>query len=245
MLAMMIPFVAAPGKSQGQGQGANPNSAGSIVQKMLAAYGSRWASGEITDWIADGKITYFNTAGEGPTFDVTLAHKGKSQIQRLVKQPGAEVRVGSDGSRSWDSLNGWFVAEAQGQAQRLIESQTIRSIPALLNYQTEGLTLLDAGKSGNVQLIEAEARNGRKTRYSIDDETSRVTKLEFITGQMKDALGNVVAATESFVFSDYRQVQGLLTPFKTERYINGIKAEEIQLSSVRYNASVKDDAFQP
>ena len=37
----------------------------------------------------------------------------------------------------------------------------------------------------------------------------------------------------------------MLTPFKIERYINNLKYEDTQFASVRYNASVPDDALRP
>jgi hypothetical protein len=126
-----------------------------------------------------------------------------------------------------------------------IESQTVRSVQTLLNYQSLGLTLRNTGQTGKAQLIEFEDASGRKTTFSIDEDTFTISKLEFVQGQTKDAFGNPASITERFVFSDNRLVQGLLTPFKTERYVNGIKAEEVRLSSVAYNASVKDDAFRP
>ena len=45
--------------------------------------------------------------------------------------------------------------------------------------------------------------------------------------------------------SDFRKIQGLLTPFHVERFINGFKAEEMQFNSVSYNTSVNDDVFRP
>lgn len=50
---------------------------------------------------------------------------------------------------------------------------------------------------------------------------------------------------EAFEYSDFRVVDGIPTPFKTVRYVSGIKTEEMQFNSVRYNAGVKDDSFRP
>ena len=220
--------------------------AAGVVQRALAAHGPKWVTGEIADWVAEGKMTYFNAKGPQAAFDVTVTRKGKSQMQRVVRQPAGEVRVGSDGTRTWDSLGGFFTLKAQGRALQFLESQTARSVQTLFNYQAEGLTLRDLGQSANTRVIEAEDKAGRKTSYFVDDATSVVTRLEFVTGEAKDPFsGRMVPNTDSYVLSEYRTVQAVLTPFRIERYINGIKAEEMQFSSVRYNASVKDDAFKP
>jgi hypothetical protein len=64
------------------------------MQRVLAAHGQQWATGTVADWTAHGSITYFTVAGPGPTFDLTLVRKGPSQVQRIVKQSGLEVRLG-------------------------------------------------------------------------------------------------------------------------------------------------------
>src|SRR3982751_2804755 len=55
--------------------------AAGVVERALGAHGARWAAGEIADWVAEGKITYFNASGPHVTFDVTVSRKGKSQVQ--------------------------------------------------------------------------------------------------------------------------------------------------------------------
>ena len=84
-----------------------------------------------------------------------------------------------------------------------------------------------------------------KTSYFVDDTGARVTRLEFVIGETSDLFGKTVSNVEAWVFSDFRVVQGVLTPFKIERYLNDTRIEETQFTSVRYNASVKDDAFKP
>jgi hypothetical protein len=220
--------------------------AGLAVQRGLAAHGPRLISGEIADFVGEGKITYFNVQGPQATFEMTLTRKGKGQILHVVKQQAGELRQGSDGTRTWNSFGGWFTASAQGHALYFLESQTVRSVQTLLNHQAEGLSIRHRGKSGKAGVVEAEDRRGRKTTYFIDDDTSLVTKLEFVTGERKDAFGGAaISVTDTYVFSDYRRIDGILTPFKIERFIGGIKSEEMQFASVRYNASVKDDAFKP
>ena len=121
-----------------------------LVDRALPVYGNALISGEIQDWIAEGKLTYFTMKGPKATFDVILLRRGKTKVQRIIKQPTAELRQGSDGTKSWDSLNGWFVSTARGRSLYFIESQTLRSIQTLFNYRTQGLTQCnDAASSQN------------------------------------------------------------------------------------------------
>ncbi len=63
-------------------------------------------------------------------------------------------------------------------------------------------------------------------------------------GQGKDPFsGKVVDITDQYFFSGYRSVQGLLTPFKIERFSNGTKTEEMVFTAVKYNTGLKDQDF--
>jgi len=215
------------------------------VARAVAKYGAQWASGGVADWTAEGTVTMFGVDGPKATFNMTLMRKGSAQVQRIIKEPGVEIRQGSDGSRTWESFGGSFVPVAQGHALRFLESQTVRSIQQLLQNAPQ-LQLRDVALTSNEHVIEAQDTQGRKTRYSIDAFTSTITKLEFVTGQSTDPFsGRTVFNVETYLFSDYRVVNGLLTPFTIGRYIDGIKAEEMRFSSIRYNASPADSAFRP
>jgi hypothetical protein len=219
-----------------------------VVQRARAAHGGGNAIRDVTDSIAEGRITYFRGTGSQPqeaTFDMTLLLKGDAQVQRIVRQPAGEVRQGSNGSRTWNSFGGNAPAAA-GASLRFIESQTARSVSNLLDYDRRGSTLHDRGTKDNSSVVEVQDRAGRKTAYSIDSGTSVVTRMEFDAGQARDMLsGRSVPVQESYVFSDFRTVKGVLTPFKIERFVQGTKLEEMQFTSIRHNASVPDDAFRP
>jgi hypothetical protein len=219
-----------------------------MIARVLAAYGPQWVSGQVQDSVAEGRLTYFTADGSPPvSFDMTLLRKGDRRVQRVVKQDAVSIREGSNGTGYWLSA-GAFTGPAAGHTLQFIESQTVRSVTSLLNYQDLGLALrgigIGAGNRGRV--LEAKDREGRTTSYHIDDATSTVFEIEFVTGQSKDAFSQALGPdVESYRFSDFRKVQGLLTPFRVERYINGFKAEEMQFNSVSYNTSVNDDVFRP
>jgi hypothetical protein len=213
-----------------------PGSAVAAVARALANYGPGLVSGAIQDWIGEGTVTLFGLSGPKGTFPLTVLRKGNGQIQRIINQGTSIQKQGSDGTAAWDSVDG-FRTVAQGRTQLFLEGQTTRSILALLNYQGLGLTLNDLGSNGQSQAIEASDGGGRKTKYTVDLTAAVITEVEFSIP--------APVMTDKSVFSDYRRVQGILTPFKTVRFVDGIKVEEMQFTSVRYNASVKDSDFKP
>src|SRR5262245_5245715 len=166
-----------------QGPSAEPAAA---VQRALSAYGRQWAAGELVDSISEGKLLVFTPEGVKATFDVTVFRKGTGLVQRVIKQPAGELKQGTDGTNSWEAIPGFYTPSAQGRALQFIESQTNRSVQRLLNHQKEGLTLRDLGNQDKARLIEAEDRQGRRTTYSLDSDTNLITRLEFVTGQVKD-----------------------------------------------------------
>ena len=217
-----------------------------VIERALAVHGDGWITGRIVDSVSEGTLTWYTVDGPDPAFNMTLLAKGLRKVQRIVREPSADLQTGTDGTQTWHALSIGFWTIATGQALQFIESQTVRSIQHLFNYQAEGLILRDLGVINEDRVIEAEDRDGRRTGYFIDVMTSRITRLEFVVGQSTDPFsGRSLPNVDTSILSDFRVVQGMLTPFKIERYINNQKYEETRFTSVRYNASVPDDAFRP
>ena len=80
---------------------------------------------------------------------------------------------------------------------------------------------------------------------SVGDEVQAALLELLDAGTIRPIVGKTVPATESYVFSDFRSVEGVPTPFRIERYVDGLKIEETQFTTVRYNTSVKDEFFKP
>ena len=225
-----------------------------ILERAHTAHGGRWRTGEIVDWRCQGTITHFAVDGSQRTFDITLLRKGPQKVQSVVQQPAGEVRLGSDGIRSWHAIGG-FSAAAHGEVLDFIETNTTRSIQTLFNYQTAALTLSDVGKRARgpgvgpgrtVRVIQTEDSKGRKTRYLVDEASSIVTGLEIEIGRRRSALGrDLIPVTEVYAFSDFRNVQGVHTPFRIERFRSAIKVEEIRIATVNYNVGISDSTFKP
>jgi len=225
-------------------QGPSLDTAASLIDRAAAAYGRPWDTGGISDSVADGKMTFFDSKGSKASFDFSLLRKGNTRVQRIIRQPAGDLKQGTDGSSSWESILGFYTPAAQGHTLEFLESQTSRSVPRLLNYKKESLTLRDLGMKGPEHAIEAQDAKGKRTTYFIDPERHVIAKLEVVTGQRRDPFtGAMLPETDTYVFSDNRLIEGAVTPFKIERYSNGSKTEEMQLTAVRYNTGLKDTDF--
>ena len=197
----------------------------------------------IKDFQADGTISFFSNGSPQGSLPVSMVRMGDKHVQRLIKYPNGERRQGTDGMQTWDSLgNQWSVAK--GPSLDFFETHTVRGLPNLFEYQNVGSKLRDEGIRGIDRLISIEEGNGRVTSYLIDGLNSRVKRIEFVTGQAGDMFGSRrMPVVESYVFSDFRVVQGIWTPYRVEHYTNALKVDEMNFTSIRYNSNVKNDTF--
>jgi hypothetical protein len=230
------------------------------VNRAVQAYNNQWKGDNIKDWVGSGKIVIAGNT-KGP-LDFTMTVKQKDKVKRIVKTAdGSKLMMndGSDGKKSWHATGpfsgnatGPFSGSATGSIVHFIESNTTRAIARLFDDDN---VLSDKGKadkkhapeSASSEVIEVKHKNGNTTRYYIDNKSSLVTRLEFETGVFYTLLlsNKQYPALASFVFSDYRQVDGIPTPFKISVYSGLTQIEEMRFTSVQYNTGVKDEAFVP
>ncbi len=225
-----------------------------LVDQAAQAHGQGLGKMTIADWVGSGKITITGMVG-GPA-DFTLTVKDNKMVQRVVTGREANetvVRIGSDGKRNWQT-SGPFSAPAVGSVKFLIESQTTRSSSSLF-ANAEKYALRDLGpaphdsatESSLSRVIESTNEAGQITRYHIDNSTSLITRLEFDTGGFYTMLfgDQKYPLIASYLFSDYRSVNGVMMPFRIEVYQGLIKIEEMNFTSVEYNVGLSNSLFVP
>ena len=216
-----------------------------LVDAVHRAHGGLWDSQRTGDWKAEGTITLFNNDRAHRSFPLLLLRKGDERIQRCIYQEGGEIRQGSDGIKEWDSLNGQFFNRPAGKVKALIASRTRRSLQALFKHRKRGLRLQYRGSRDGDYLIEA-VKKGAATTYLIDISSLLVTAIEFEYGKGRDPFqGKAAPNTYRVEFADYQLVQGVLTPFRIARFINGIRFEEIRFDAVSYDLGLADASFTP
>jgi hypothetical protein len=216
-----------------------------VLQRAVDAHGGRQNMNAVADIVADGTVTFYSSGVAQAPLPVTVMRKADRLIQRTIKYAAGERRQGTNGIQTWDAFgHQWTIAA--GPALHFMETHTTRGLQNLFDFENRGSKLRDEGMRGAHRSLTVEEANGRATTYVIDAPTSRVTTVEFVSGQAGDMFGlRRVPIVESFVFSDFRRAQGVWTPYKIEHYSNGLKIEEMQFTSVRINTSPKDEVFHP
>jgi hypothetical protein len=214
------------------------------MERAEVVHGGRQTLLNIADSTAEGVFTRFSSDGEARSYPVTLFGKGASQVQRIIRQPGGDARQGADGLQTWDSFGGHYTA-AYGSGLSFLETHTVRSLRSLFDYQARGSRLKDLGIKDAHRVVEVEDGNGRATTYFLE-ASGRVAKIEFMhTLGVHMLTGKPMAVVESYQLSEYRTVQGVLTPMKIEHFSGGTRVDAMEFKSVRHNAALPDNTFRP
>jgi hypothetical protein len=100
----------------------------------------------------------------------------------------------------------------------------------------EGSAIAAQKPAEQVTIIDAQNRG--VTLY-FDINTHLPTKKTFSWRDPTDRLRNV----EDEVWDNYREVQGVMTPFSITRYYNGDMSNQRFLNTVKYNQGLKDSLF--
>lgn len=215
-----------------------------VLDRAAIAHGGRQNLKSVADSVSEGTFTTYTATGDKQAYPLTVLGKGDGKLQRIIKQPGGELRQGLDGTDTWDGFAGHHTA-VRGPTLSFLEAQTLRSVSKFFDYQARGARMRDGGMKEQNRVVEIEETNGRTTTYFLDP-SGRVAKMEFIVGQERNMLtGKLMPIVESYEFFDYRNVQGVLAPFTIGHLRNGLKLDVTELTSVRHNTGVANDVFRP
>jgi hypothetical protein len=242
-LGTQVPRPTLPQRGQQPPPPALAEAATAAIQRAMKAHGGENFK-NIADSVAEGTLTLYSMRGPYAQYSVTVWRKGQGRVQRSIRSSSGEQRQGTNGTRTWDTVAG-FVTAARGPALEFLETQTVRALPNLFEHQTRGSWLRDDGLRGADRVLTIEEINGRTTTYVINAATSVVTRVELVSDRVPDIFGRSLSILQAYVFSNFRFVQGIATPFTIEHFSNGIKVDEMAFTSVKYNTGVSDDVFLP
>jgi outer membrane lipoprotein-sorting protein len=236
-LAAVVVFV--PGLVRAQ-------TADEVVEKALTAMGGRAALGKLTSRTATGTISV-STPGGDVTGSVELYNKAPNKSRSVVKIDLSNFGVGQvlqdqrfDGTVGYaiDSLNG--NRDITGDQLEAMRATTFPS--PLLGYKEAGARVELTGKEKvgdkDAYVLRFTPKAGPASRIFLDAETYMLVKT-IITLNIPQ-LGTDVE--QSSLFSDYRDVDGVKTPFRVQS-VNQLQSLTITLTKVENNAPIPDSSF--
>jgi hypothetical protein len=186
------------------------------------------------DFLGEGTVTV--QTDDGPlAFGVRILRNGLRAQHIEFKQ--SDGKFSNIGAGPLDPIARRILA--------FLQTQYDRGLASLLQSETRDASVRDGGTKDGTQALVVLETDRNATRYVIDGAAYRITRFEFQRGRSPDRSGRQFPNLESYVFSDFRVVSGLATPFKVEHYINGTKQEEVQFASVQYVPANRDTAPGP
>ena len=225
-----------------------------LAQKAMAAMGGPAVIQNITDSVTIGTLTIHAPQGDmsAPT---TIKTKGNQELRIESRWPGgASARIVNRGKG--------VILHPDGHVQTLSLDNTFaerpRHIPALSLLAEQSNPRTEITAAGESSIAESAAdiislslptaptaeqarlfRESTRRSFHIDRQTCFVSRLEY---PLYPENGGPPAKA-AIVYSDYRNVSGVMVPFHQTTYIDGELDSDLVLSSVQFNVGLTDSDF--
>ena len=217
-----------------------------VVEKALTAMGGRAALGKLTSRTSRGTISV-STPGGDVMGTIELYNKAPNKSRSVVKIDLSNFGVGQvlqdqrfDGTVGYaiDSLNG--NRDITGDQLEAMRATTFPT--PLLGYKEAGARVELTGKEKvgdkDAYALRFTPKAGPASRIFLDAETYMLVKT-IITLNVPQ-LGTDVE--QSSLFSDYRDVDGVKTPFRVQS-VNQLQSLTITLTKIENNTPIPDSSF--
>jgi hypothetical protein len=221
-----------------------------VARQVIAAYGGEGAVyGVQRNGIIKTNLKLL--AGETPRDARATTRFIRSRNKKIAEDlvllelelPDTKYILGFDGQKTWAKHNGEPV-EPDEATIRAFRASHLHSYESLLRYKENEAKLEYVGnqKIGPLELdiIDLILPGGERTRYFISRKSLRILYLEYETRPKPDA----APVKYRFEFSDFRQIQFTLVPFRILVFENSKKIEERNLIEVAYNVQLEESAFK-
>ena len=215
-------------------------SAEDIVEKMIDAQGGRSALEKIEDTIMTGYMEMIQM-GLGGSLKTYQKEPNKLRMDATVQ--GAVVTHSFDGETAWmtNPLTGLTEEMPLVMAEDFIRSAQGNDV--LLDPKKFGITYTLKGK----ELVEGKEyfvlsqifSDGFKASFLIDAETFLMYKTKVTS---KNDLGE--EAEVETIFSDYKNIEGILIPHKIVTYQDGSEFMKMEITEVKFNTGLEDEWFK-
>lgn len=238
-LAAVLLLVAGVGITPSFAQNTDPQE---ILDRAIARLGGE-AFLAVTDMVAVGRFYQFQR-GE---------LSGGDEFRDLLKFPDRErTEFGKDGEviRINNGDRGWNVnTEEKSVEEQIPEQITLfrEELKVTLDYllrvvlPSSEATLQYVGRDmidfSRVDVLEIRDEDRTRISLYIDRSDGLILK------KSVRRLSNPQVFDE--VYSNYHEIDGVLTPLLVTRYTDGVKSMEIRYDSVAYNSGLEDALFLP
>lgn len=211
-----------------------PETAESVVQKIIAAHGTEQALREAQGLLFHGQIQAFMRKDHGK---VWILFRRPAQLRVVLQmEKSREDRLYLDGPGWRDSGKGFI--EVSGSPLEVMKFQAEHlDLPFRLlekKYQARFLEEITPEKPIKLVLTDSD---GIEITISVDPVrwVVRTVEREFMVNDQKVRLG--------VVYEEYRAVKGIQLPFRILNFVNGQAVGRTDFLSVQTNPFLPEDVF--
>lgn len=221
----------------------NSAKAQALIQSAIQALGGQ-AYLDIQDVTQEGRTYSFHLGtpdGVGVLFWRFYKYPDQERIELTKQRDVVDVFTGDDGAeitfKGTTSLDPKTLSSYLRRREYSLDWVLRKWIhePGIAFFY-EGSAIAAQKPAEQVTIIDAQNRG---VTLDFDVNTHLPIKKTFSWRDPSDRLRNV----EDEVWDNYREVQGVMTPFSITRYYNGDMSNQRFLNTVKYNQGLKDSLF--
>ncbi|HSN92785.1 MAG TPA: hypothetical protein VLS93_16250 [Anaeromyxobacteraceae bacterium] len=217
--------------------GATEPSAREVARRCVAAYGGTEAIARASGFVQEGTVTSLLHPGLTGRIGRAYRRPGRLRVEIVYPDRSGEIRVldGAEGWRDGAPASGPQLAAMVLHAARL-------DLPALL--AEKGRRIADRGtwkhEGKTLRVLAVEVGPGMEVEAGIDPESGRILR----SRSLASGKGREVEFVT--VYSEFREVGGVLFAFREGNWANGATTGETFLSRVEVVTAAEDAGlFRP
>jgi len=234
-------------KNQKNQKGGVTPSAEAVAEAAIITYGGRNALALVkVNGIEKANVLLPTTGGdkEGQlTTRFVRKEKSAQDFKRidLTIPDGDSLSLGFNGVKIWATLSNLAI-EPRPEAAKTFQASMIHNYEALLRYREDG-SKLELQPNQTLKGLECYVvlmthDDGSHTTFYVSIKTLHILHVEYETQLSGDKPSKFRIS-----YYEFRTVQNVLVPFRTEIYENDHLSQKISTMSVNFNVVMDDDVF--
>ena len=211
-------------------------SAEQVIEWYVQAAGGHKVAAAITSGAARGRLDIVGVSRGGV---IEVYTKAPDKTLTVMKgQPFGEVRFGFDGRAGWSQTHPGGIRALKGVESGALRRDAYFYNPARLKDYYQSIRLLGRAKIGyrDVYVLEMRLAAGDAERLYIDAKTNLPARLDAARVNVKGA------GYATIYLDDWREVDGLKTPFRITQSFPGLSVV-ITIEEVKRNVPLDEALF--
>ena len=219
---------------------AGPPTAAEVLDAAAEAIGGVAAYAKLENRFEQGRLTVPQAGIEGSL--ITYAARPNKQYSRVEAVAIGTEESGTNGEIAWQlsALTGPQIKAGAERAAALRAAVFDGALRWRELYEQAIYLRADSLAGRACHVVEVTPAIGLPETLYFDQETHLLTRVDMTVASPMGALD-----IQSY-FSDYREVDGVLAPFKNrEIFMGGMQVLEFTLESIEHNVEIPADRFDP